>query len=172
MRINVSGLLKSAIGTMRDYQLSGTINISGSDSLVKGEVSLVRTDRGILVKAVLATEVELGCGRCLSRFRLPLAMKIEEEYFPVVDVVSGGALTQPNEPGCFTLDEHHDLDLTEAIRQYALMAVPMKPLCREDCAGLCPSCGQNLNRGACGCVTQEIDPRWAKLLERQLSEDQ
>ncbi len=172
MRINVSGLLKSAIGTVRDYQVSDAVNISGRNSLVEGKVSLVRTDRGILVKAVLATEVEVGCGRCLTQFCLPLTMKIAEEYFPVVDVTSGGALAAPNEPGCFTLDEHHDLDLTEAIRQYALMAVPMKPLCREDCAGLCPSCGHNLNRGACGCVTQEIDPRWAKLLERQLSEDQ
>jgi uncharacterized protein len=172
MRINVSGLLKSAIGTVRDYQVSDAVNISGRNSLVEGKVSLVRTDRGILVKAVLATEVELSCGRCLTQFCLPLTIRIEEEYFPVVDVTSGGALTAPNEPGCFTLDEHHDLDLTEAIRQYALIAVPMKPLCREDCAGLCPSCGHNLNRGACGCVTQEIDPRWTKLLERQLSEDQ
>ena len=172
MRINVSGLLKSTIGTVRDYRVSEKVNISGNDSLVEGEVTLVRTDRGILVKATLATEVELGCGRCLGQFRLPLTMGIEEEYFPIVDVVSGGALAQPNEPGCFTLDEHHDLDLTEAIRQYALLVVPMKPLCREECAGLCPTCGQNLNLGACGCVAQEIDPRWAKLLERQLSEDQ
>jgi len=45
-------------------------------------------------------------------------------------------LPPPDEAGCFTIDEHQVIDLTEAVRQYALMAVPMKPLCREDCAGL------------------------------------
>jgi hypothetical protein len=55
MRINVSGLLKSAIGSMRSYTVSNTVNISDDDRLVQGEVSLVRTDRGILVKAKLHT---------------------------------------------------------------------------------------------------------------------
>jgi uncharacterized protein len=45
------------------------------------------------------------------------------------------------------------------------MAVPMKALCDEDCAGLCQKCGQNLNQGKCDCPAEEIDPRWAKLNE-------
>jgi uncharacterized protein len=69
----------------------------------------------------------------------------------------------PDDPGCFTIDEHHILDLTEAIRQYTVLAVPMKPLCNENCAGLCPSCGQNLNQGECGCPSPDTDPRWANL---------
>jgi uncharacterized protein len=92
-----------------------------------------------------------------------MTLNIEEEYFPIIDVSSDTPLSLPGELGSFTIDEHHVLDLTEAIRQYALLAVPMKPLCREDCAGLCPGCGRNLNQGGCDCPPQEADPRWAKL---------
>jgi len=149
--INVSQQLKSPIGSVRSYEVREVVSIAGGDSMVEGEVSLVRTDRGILAKATLHTEVEVTCSRCLSLFNCRLTLNIEEEYFPIIDAVSGTPLSLPEEPGCFTIDEHHTFDLTEAIRQYALLAIPMKPLCREDCAGLCPTCGRNLNQGPCGC---------------------
>ena len=163
MQTNVSGLLKSSIGATRNYRVSDTVDISGSDSLVQGDVSLVRTNRGILVKATLHTGVEVSCGRCLSLFRVPLTLEIEEEYFPVISIDSGNLVSLPDEPGCFTIDEQHILDLTEAVRQYALLAIPMKPLCRENCAGLCPTCGHDLNQGPCNCSSQEIDTRWSRL---------
>jgi len=163
MQTNVSGLLKSSIGATRNYRVSDTVDISGSDSLVQGDISLLRTNRGILVKATLHTGVEVSCGRCLSLFRVPLTLEIEEEYFPVISIDSGSLVSLPNEPGCFTIDERHILDLTEAVRQYALLAIPMKPLCRENCAGLCPTCGHDLNRGPCNCSSQEIDTRWSRL---------
>jgi len=133
-------------------------------SLVKGDVKLTRTDRGVLVTGILHTDVEVPCGRCLTLFRLPLTLDIEEEYFPTIDVNSGVAVEVPNEPDCFTIDEHHILDLTEAVRQYALTAVPIKTLCKPECAGLCPVCGQNLNEKQCIHQHKEIDQRWAKLL--------
>jgi len=163
MQINVSQLLKAPIGTVRNYDVDGVVNIAGNDSWIQGEVKLIRTDRAILAEGKLHTEVEVACSRCLSLFRCPLALNVEEEYFPVIDVVSGASLHLPKEPGSFTIDEHHVLNLTEAIRQYALLAIPMKPLCRPDCAGLCPNCGHNLNQGSCGCLSQRVDPRWSKL---------
>ena len=153
MQLNVSQLLKASIGSTRDYEVSGTVDIGGG-SLIQGEVRLMRTDQGILVKGTLRIEVEVTCSRCLSLFSCPLALNIEEEYFPTTDVISGASLSLPEETGCFTIDEHHILDLTEAIRQYVLLATPMKPLCGEDCAGLCPYCGHNLNQGPCNCLTQ------------------
>jgi len=165
MQINVSQQLRSSIGSIRDYEVNEIIDVTddGNSSLVQGKVSLMRTDRGILVKGVLDTEVELTCSRCLSLFHCPLALALEEEYFPTTDVVSGAPLPLPEEFGSFTIDERHELNLTEAIRQCALLAIPMKPLCREDCAGLCPHCGHNLNRGACNCLPLEADPRWSGL---------
>ncbi|MDD5590742.1 MAG: DUF177 domain-containing protein [Dehalococcoidales bacterium] len=159
MQTNVSGLLKSSIGATRNYRVSDTVNISGSDSLVQGDVSLVRTNRGILVKATLNTGVEVSCGRCLNQFRAPLTLEIEEEYFPAINIDSGTPQSPPDEPGCFTINGRHILDLTEAVRQYALLAIPMKLLCREDCAGLCPTCGHDLNEGPCQCLSQETGHR-------------
>ncbi|MFC1892667.1 DUF177 domain-containing protein [Chloroflexota bacterium] len=167
VQINVAQLLKEPIGSTRNYEVNGVVDVaaSGVDSTVQGEVSLVRTDRGILVKGTLNTEVEVICGRCLSLFRYPLMLNIQEEYFPTVDVVSGTSVALPDEPGSFAIDEYHMLDLTEAVRQYALLAIPIKPLCRQGCTGLCPTCGHNLNLQSCGCSSEQVDPRWAVLTE-------
>ncbi len=173
MQINVAQQLRAAIGSIRDYEVSDIVDVvgDGNGRLVQGEVRLMRTDRGILVKGILDTEVELTCSRCLSLFHCPLTLNIEEEYFPTTDVVSGASLPLPDELGCFTIDEHHILDLTEAIRQCALLAIPMKPLCREGCAGLCPDCGHNLNQGACNCPPQGADSRWSELNKLASSSD-
>ena len=165
MQINVSQLLKEPIGATRDYQVSEIVDVTGDGNgrKVQGEIGLLRTHRGILVRGVLRTEVELTCSRCLTVFNCPVTLNVDEEYIPTVDVVSGVPLSSPEEPGPFIIDEHHVIDLTEAIRQYSLLVIPMKPLCREDCAGLCPNCGRNLNRGPCGCLQQGADPRWSEL---------
>ncbi|MCJ7426749.1 MAG: DUF177 domain-containing protein [Dehalococcoidales bacterium] len=165
MQINVAQQLRSAIGTVKEHDVDVVMDVTGdgNTSWLQGKVSLTRTDRGILFNGVLKTDVELACSRCLSPFPCPLTLKIAEEYFPTVDVVSGVPLPLPDEFGCFTIDENHELDLTDAVHQYALLAIPMKPLCRQDCAGLCPVCGQNLNLGECNCLPPEADPRWAKL---------
>ena len=163
MQINVSQLLKEPIGSVRNHEVNEFVDVGGGAGMVGGEVRLVRTDQGILAKGTLHTEVEATCSRCLSLFSCPLVLNIEEEYFPTTDIVSGARLSVPGEPGFFTIDEYHVLDLTEAVRQYALLAIPMKPLCREDCAGLCPHCGHNLNLGPCQCLSQGADPRWFQL---------
>ncbi len=171
MEINVSQQLKSTTASTRNYQVDGIVDIfgDGDGSMVQGEVTLIRTNRGILVKGTLHTEVKATCCRCLGLFGSSLALNIEEEYFPTIDVSSGTPLPLPEEPDSFTIDEHHVLDLTEAVRQYALLAIPMKPLCREDCGGLCPACGHNLNEEPCDCPPQETDPRWSVLRKLSLS---
>lgn len=168
MQINVSQLLKAPLGATRDYKISEIVDIAddGNSRRVQGDITLLHTQRSILAKGVLRTEVEFTCCRCLTLFRYPMSLSIEEEYIPVVDVISGAPLPPPEDPSSFTIDQHHIIDLTEAIRQYTMLATPMKPLCREDCVGLCQNCGHNLNQGPCDCPTQEIDPRWSKLIGR------
>jgi len=164
MLINVSQLLKEPIGSSRSYKIDEVISAGEGESRpVRGKVDMVRTDRGILVAGELRTEVELTCSRCLGRYTTPLTMQFEEEYVPTVDVFSGAPLPSPEEPTPFTIDEHHIIDLDEAVRQYTLLTIPMKPLCREDCAGICAECGKNLNEGPCGCPQRAMDPRWAAL---------
>jgi len=163
MQINVSQLFKEPIGSTRQHEIDETIDIDGGSCEIQGKIKLVRTDRGILVKGTLHTEVEVTCSRCLSLFSCPLTLSIEEEYFSIMDLVSSASLPLPETPGYFTIDEQYVLDLTEAIHQYIALATPMKPLCREDCAGMCSTCGHNLNQGPCGCLPQEVDPRWSGL---------
>ena len=165
MQINVSQLLKEAVGSVRDYEINRAIDITGSRNIVKGQVRLMRTDRSILVKGTLHTMANLTCSRCLALFDCLLTLNIEEEYFPTTDIASGTPPSLPSEPTRFAIDEQHILDLTEAVQQYALLAIPMKPLCCQDCAGLCPNCGHNLNQGPCNCPAQKLDPRWSKLRE-------
>src|SRR5579884_814806 len=79
-----------------------------------------------------------------------------------VDVTSGMPVPPMEEEVAFPIDEHHQLDLTEAIRQNILVSLPMVPICGEDCAGLCPQCGKDLNSGLCECKP-EIDTRFSVL---------
>jgi len=65
-----------------------------------------------------------------------LELNIEEEFYPISDVTTGSMLDEPAEIDDFIIDEHLILDLSEAVRQYALLAIPMKPLCRADCQGI------------------------------------
>lgn len=161
--INVSQLLKEPIGSKRSHNLNEVVDIADSDSLVQGELSLIRTNRSVLVKGTLHTEIELICSRCLNLFYCSLTLDIEEEYFPTINTVTGAPLPLPDEPESFTIDKHNILDLTEAIRQYALLAIPMKPLCAKDCAGLCPTCSSNLNQAPCTCPPKPVDSRWSEL---------
>ncbi len=165
MEVNVSQQLKSPIGTVREYDIKETADVLGIgvSTLIEGTVKFTRTHRGILVQGILTGKIPVDCSRCLKTFEYPIVINIEEESFPVLDISTGTPIEIPDEPGGFTIDEHHILDLTESVRQNALLAIPMKPLCRKDCAGLCPKCGKDLNEAQCDCEKEEIDPRWSKL---------
>ena len=165
LQINVSQLLKAPLGTTRNYAVEEEVDILGENRVVHGEVELTRSDRSILVHGLLQVDVELECGRCVTKFTAPLTLDIQEEFIPKISA-GGEPLPQPEDKEVFAIDERNMLDLLEAVRQYASLAVPMKPLCKPDCAGLCPVCGHNLNRGECPCPPQDTDPRWDTL--RQL----
>jgi uncharacterized protein len=78
------------------------------------------------------------------------------------------------EPDTFMVDDRQHLDLSEAVRQYEMAALPIQPVCREDCAGLCPTCGKDLNQGPCGCSRETDDSRWGTLagLAEQLRQEE
>ena len=85
-----------------------------------------------------------------------------------MDVFTGTPLPKPEEPGAFVIDAQQVLDLSEAVRQYREIELPMQPLCGPDCAGLCPTCGRDLNMETCQCPQEPADSRWSALagLER------
>ena len=170
MEFNVAQLLRESIGARRTYSVEEHVRGDGGSSIaVTGRVALLRTDRSILVEARLQTVIRTECSRCLAPAWASVALALEEEYYPSVDVVSGASLPEPDDPSAFRIDGRHVLDLDEAVRQHLVLAEPMQPLCRPDCAGLCPGCGADRNQGACRCDTVAIDARWSVL--RRLTDD-
>lgn len=173
MRYNVAQLLRAPTGTTRTRDVDEPVDdvqaLLDGDGVnargpVQGAVTLMRTTDGILVTGTLETSLELMCDRCLDTFEVPVKIELEENFRPTIDINSGAALPPVKGEELATLiDEHHILDLSEVVRQGILLATPMHPVCRPDCAGLCPRCGQNLNEGQCNCETDTVDPRWSKL---------
>ena len=138
MQLKVSQLLKEPVGSTRRYLVDENLSIleGALPSRVFGEVKLLRTDRGVLARGNLKTSVELVCSRCLEPFSDKLVYDFEEEFFPVLDIVHDAYIPEPEDSEGFTIDEYHVLDISEAARQYAILAVPMKPLCRPNCKGI------------------------------------
>src|SRR5688500_9985819 len=163
MLFNVSGLMQEGIGATRTYGVQGTLHSEERPpEPVKGEVELLRTPAGILVRArIKLVEPEL-CSRCLQPLQETLDIGFEEEFLATVDA-HGVPTREVEDEDAFTIDQNHMLDLTEAVRQYREASATMQPLCRPDCRGLCPQCGQDLNTGACDCDAVQEDNPWAAL---------
>lgn len=138
MQFQVAQLLKDPVGATRDYLVDEVIEILEGypPGRVWGRVNFLRTSRGILVKGRLSTRVEMVCSRCLENFNSDLEFGFEEEYFPVLDIYHDEYVGKPEDSDSFTIDENHILDITEAARQYAILAIPMKPLCHPGCEGI------------------------------------
>jgi uncharacterized protein len=173
---NVSQLLQEPIGAERSYAVHDTITGAGEDPApvdVDGTVRLVRTNRGLLAYADLDTVVRLACSRCLRPVETPVHLTIEEEFLPTVDIATGHPLPKrdDDDTDLFEIDEHHHVDLTEAVRQALVVSEPMRPLCRAECAGLCNQCGADLNEGACACPEEPADDRWAALRALKLNDE-
>lgn len=160
MKINVAQQLREEVGSVRNVTLSETAQ-SGSN--VQGQLQLLRTNHSILVSGNLEITVMEVCSRCLQEFQNRLPLEIEEEFFLAGKPIAGDAPAPQTESRAFTIDENNILDISEAVRQYELLAEPMKPVCREDCAGLCSQCGCNLNQGACSCASSSADSPWEPL---------
>ena len=170
MRFNVSQLLKEGIGARRNYSLDETLEplLETGTTRVRGEITLTCMDKGVWVNGPIEANAYSICARCLTTSEHTVRFRVDEEYLPTVDFGSGAPIRaqkrQEVMEGTFTLDSHHTLDLTEAVRQYVVINLPMKPLCRQNCAGLCSACGANLNDDSCDCSTY-ADSRWSPLLD-------
>ena len=164
MKINVAQLLKEQSGFTKEYDLHEEISALDPEitplSALTGQVQLIRTSDGLYALGTLRTNLELECSRCLDPFSFPLKFQLEEEFRPSIDISTGASLPSAEDDETATrIDAHHILDLTEVMRQNILLAMPPHPICRSNCAGLCPVCGQNLHDNPHEHENDEIDPR-------------
>jgi DUF177 domain-containing protein len=164
---------------------SGTGTASDDEFSVLGPVgfkgTLSRRGERFHLKGRVTANLQLSCGRCLTPFPLPVATAVDLTYVPerppVVAAKDGvkapakGAKPPAVEEDVELLDEDldtayysdHVLDLAEMLREQFYLALPMQPLCRPDCQGLCPTCGIDRNVETCQCKTEWIDPRLSVL---------
>lgn len=168
MQFNVSELLRESYGSFREYAIDDDVRIDGAPRLVKGLVRFDRVPEGIFVRAVVRGEQNSECSRCLEPFSFPVELTIEEQYVPTVDPLTGARITPPEgEEDAYRVSEHHLIDLTLPIEQYWSMGMPIAPVCRSECAGICPTCGERREPGH-GCSGEPDDGRWAKLRDLKL----
>jgi len=165
MKIQVGGLSEG----VHPYSFRGLPTELGLGGEFREEIgvtaTLEKTSRQLLLKAHVATVVDFECDRCVAQFRRPIESQYEMYY-----------LAEEGEPSRVDPAEMQLLapgqtviDISDDVRQTILLALPLKHVCREDCRGLCPRCGKNLNDGACDCKETSSDGRWDKLKELQKS---
>jgi uncharacterized protein len=109
------------------------------------------------------TALELPCSRCVEPFLLPVENAFDLRYQPHAVNTGEGEREIEEDDLTTAFYENDQIDLRELMREQFYLALPMKPLCRDDCKGLCTICGTNLNRGTCDCKREWEDPRLAVL---------
>jgi uncharacterized protein len=164
---NVARLLSEPPGSTRDYHVAG-VTIRLPDDLrladpIEGDIRLARTNRGLLVSANLTTAIEAQCSRCLRDIVVPLDLAIEEEALPSIELDTGLPVDTDAEPDVVRLNDHHELELEPVVADAISLAEPIAPLCRPDCKGLCPVCGESLEQGVHDHPEDDVDPRLAAL---------
>ncbi|MBR6331687.1 MAG: DUF177 domain-containing protein [Dehalococcoidales bacterium] len=147
LEVNVSQLVRGVIGTNRVIDIDDEIEMfEYKVGKMTGRLKLTKTSRSILVKGHIKTSVILECARCLKQFEQPMEFDVEDEYYISNNVklmaleamgYFGNDVEEDDNDKDDTLiiDERMHMDLSEVLRQYVLMNVPMKPLCDVNCHG-------------------------------------
>jgi uncharacterized protein len=128
-----------------------------------GKVELVSGAEEILVVGRLTVEMTGACDRCLEPLSLPVDCVFDLAYIPAGD--AGGKPEAEIKTNDTVIGYYHGngLELNDVLREQVLLSIPMQKLCREDCLGICPHCGQNRNTAICACRVEAADDRWSAL---------
>jgi uncharacterized protein len=158
LRINISKLSE---GT-HQHSLRATPEEVGLDSRFTKELEIEATLQKTSRQFYMRVEVKAGgtftCDRCLEDFQQDISSGYGVMFVSEQDSVEGDG----EEVQVLSPDSTH-VDLAEDVRQFVILGLPQKMLCREECAGLCPTCGSNLNMGKCDCRNDGADSRWSEL---------
>jgi uncharacterized protein len=128
------------------------------------QAAVTREKDAVQIAGRAATTLELTCSRCAEPFRIPVEAEFDLRYLPIAAAPSGEEEVEVGEEDINTAFYTEGvIDLGALVREQLNLALPMKPLCREDCQGLCPVCGANRNTTSCDCEARWEDPRLAGL---------
>jgi len=119
--------------------------------------------KDIRLRGRLAANLELSCARCLEPVTREVTRNFELLYRPLGTDAGRDELSVTDAEAEIGYYQGDGILLEDVLREQVLLALPLKVTCREDCKGLCPHCGKNLNQEQCSCTTSVEDPRWAAL---------
>jgi uncharacterized protein len=154
-----------AIDLGEDVRQQTMLRSEGRADLVEEHHGKHQIVQDIRLKGKLETELEVFCARCLEPVDLPVQRSFDLLYRPLGTDAGRKELSVTDAEAEIGYYSGEGLLLEDALREQVLLAVPLKSLCREDCKGLCPHCGKNLNEDACSCADDLEDPRWGALKE-------
>ena len=124
---------------------------------------IVKDKQQFQLTGSVTTTLGLLCSRCLEPFTLPVHGEFDLRYQPHTANTGEGEREIEEDDLTTAFYDNDEIDLGQLMREQFYLALPMKPLCGDDCKGLCPICGTNLNRGTCDCKREWEDPRLAVL---------
>ena len=144
LRLNIGFLISAPIGTNRTFDFDYEKIHLGDDLPLSGFIGnarFSRTPQGLVLQGDFQAETELECVRCLDPFTQSLQWSLTELYaFDRRNMTESGLL----------VPEDGQIDLEPLLREFGLLEFPISPVCKPDCKGLCPVCGENLNKADCG----------------------
>jgi uncharacterized protein len=157
LRINVGFLLHQDVGYSRKFEFNEK-SVQIADDLdardLNGEVQYTRTAQGLYAVGTLHAQAPLECGRCLNAFDQQLTIEVNDLF-----TYPPGKETDP----LLTIPQTGILDMTDLVREYLVLDIPIQPVCGTECAGLCAVCGNPRKDGSCDHPEEDIDPRMAVL---------
>ena len=152
-----------AIDLGADYRQIAPVETSGRADLVEEHHGKHKVIQDIRIKGGLATKLETSCARCLEPLTQDVKREFDLLYRPLGADAGRDEMSVTDAEAEISYYEGRGIQLDDVIREQILLAVPVKVTCREDCKGLCPHCGKNLNQETCSCAVPDEEPRWAAL---------
>ena len=148
-----------------EFQQRSPLHAAGRAQLVEEHQGKQQTIKDIRLTGDLAAKFELACARCLEPLEHEVARTFDLLYRPLGADAGREELSVTTAEAEIGYYQGEGLLLEDALREQVLLDLPLKAICREDCKGLCPHCGKNLNAEECSCAEPLEDPRWSALKE-------
>jgi uncharacterized protein len=164
MIIDIERLPKEGLKVCKDYDfLSSELVEESAVFLEPAHVDLTvrRVGEEISIKGRITTRISFNCSRCLNPFEFPIDSHFDLVYLPEELFEMKDELESEDMDRFFYFNQK--IDLKEIVLEQLNLTFPVKPLCSEDCQGICPVCGKIIRNGQCSCVSTRSDPRLEKL---------
>lgn len=140
----------SAFDRSEDYRIAQPVLLA---------IDIFKQNQEFRLVGRVSTVLELGCSRCLEPFTFAVDLPFDLLYLPHSRNAGEGEVEVEEDDLTTAFYRDDVIDLGQLMKEQLYLALPMKPLCQDECRGLCPHCGTNLNQSTCTCAETWVDPR-------------